>query len=166
MWNMDIKLHQSFTSMLQSSVSYTSACLLLTLMIEPKRLVRPNGLCDTPWRFWSFESRFSWPPTIPMSVRQDVRRDKTRDYSRSAVSASPFSHCKTYSCWEKKTFNMFWTHLSLVLIHSFLLLRSSYLTLCHTFFCRPSPLSLPFDAQSRPPRLKISGDQPCNMQPS
>ena len=49
MWNMDIKCHQSFTSMLQSSVSYTSACLLLTLMIEPKRLVRPNGLCDTPW---------------------------------------------------------------------------------------------------------------------
>ena len=30
---------------------------------------------------------------------------------------------------KKKSFNVFWTHLSLVLIPSFLLLRSSYLTL-------------------------------------
>lgn len=103
------------------------ACFLLW-WLNPSGLWGPMA-CAIPHGFLVVQSCFSWPPTIPMSAKQDVRRDKTRDYSRSAVSASPFSHCKTYSCWEKKSFNVFWTHLSLVLIPSFLLLRSSYLTL-------------------------------------
>ena len=129
MWNMDIKCHQSFTLMLQSSVSYTSACLLLTLMIEPKRLVRPNGLCDTPWLSGRSKAAAVGPPQfrrVPGKMCEGTKLGIILE----ALFPPVLSRTAKHTLAEKKTHSTcFWTHLSLALIPSFLLLRSSYLTL-------------------------------------
>lgn len=166
-WNMDIKCHQSYPIFFDNYIirfglpaSYSLCFLcLVSLMIEPKRQVRigaiPNGFL--------VESCISFTHNSDECQARCAKGQNSGLFSTRCFRQS-FLALQNILFRRKKSF-MLWTHLFFVLIPSFLPLRTSYSILCPTFF---SLYLFPYFLMLNPvpPRLKISGDQPCNTQPS